>query len=278
MHPATPARSGIGASWGRALALLCALGCSTPRDEAVPSDGVAPGGLVPGGPGGPLPGLGRDAGSGAGGGFGGGSGGGNAGAGGATPQTPPFPPGPPPLPPSFPPRPPPPPPPFPPGPPPSPPPPPPPASDPTPFVGTWQFVSGAEILDCDDMKGTQNEALPDEPFQLVPGTDSPLWQVAGGCTFRLDLSGNTATYRAGPTCTLVEGKLSYAVTSTGGTLVLSGTQLLVMSRYEVVERQPGMTLTCKIRHEGRAQRVAGGGQVRLPGPPQPSFSAPPPSF
>jgi hypothetical protein len=116
-------------------------------------------------------------------------------------------------------------------------------------------VNGAEIWDCEGFKGTENEELPQEPFQLQRGADAPLWQIVDACIFRLDVSGNTATYRAGPTCTFAEGSISYQFTPKGGTLLVNGDQMLVSARFDYVEREPSATLTCKLQHEGRAQRI-----------------------
>jgi hypothetical protein len=129
----------------------------------------------------------------------------------------------------------------------------PPAVNLAPFVGTWEATTGVEIWDC-DVTGPSTEPRTG-PFRLEMGVDAPLWEISEPCTFRLDVSGSTATYRTTPSCTFADGESSYVVTPLGGTILVSGADAVIMASFMTLVREPGLTQSCQLQVEGRARRV-----------------------
>ncbi len=129
----------------------------------------------------------------------------------------------------------------------------PPVADVTAFLGTWEFTSGSETWNC-EVSGPSVESL-SGTFQLEKGVDAPLWEFAEPCTFRLDVSGATATYRTAPPCSFAEGESSYVVTPVGGTILVSGDVAVTMARFKFSTREPGLTETCQVQFDGRARRM-----------------------
>jgi hypothetical protein len=67
------------------------------------------------------------------------------------------------------------------------------------FLGTWQYGSGNEVQRCpgepDDSVDLRGDFI-----EFSEGTDAALVILGRGCIIRFDVSGATATARAGQTC------------------------------------------------------------------------------
>lgn len=86
-------------------------------------------------------------------------------------------------------------------------------SGPASFIGTWH-ASGTQTLDC---SGSKMTSTIDGSVAISAGKDSDLTVERSGCTVKLNVSGDRATYVAGQKCPVsvsgITGTISYDATS-----------------------------------------------------------------
>jgi hypothetical protein len=87
------------------------------------------------------------------------------------------------------------------------------------YIGTWVFTDGELEETCGPNMPTEVTPTRGAIFQVQRGTDTAFVVLQYPCTWKVDIMGNEAWFRAGQTCS--------GVTSTGhpGTAVLLGGRL-----------------------------------------------------
>jgi hypothetical protein len=111
------------------------------------------------------------------------------------------------------------------------------------FLGTWQYTSATETDTC---AGQSSSTTITGMFQFQEGTSPGTIEYigTGGCTFTLDVSGNTATAVAGSMCTQTSGSTTSVSTLTAYTATLSGSTLTINDSSSVTINQNGASEIC----------------------------------
>jgi hypothetical protein len=123
------------------------------------------------------------------------------------------------------------------------------------FIGTWQYTGATETDTCGGQSSTETIT---GTFQFQEGTMPGTIEYigTGGCTFTLDVSGNTATAVAGSMCTQTSGSTTSVSTLTTYTATLNGTTLTINDSSSVMLNENGASEDCTGVRTGTLTQIA----------------------
>jgi hypothetical protein len=93
-------------------------------------------------------------------------------------------------------------------------------------------------------------------FKLQKGVDSPLVEIEGTCTYKLDYSGNTASFRQGSMCMEVSGGASVTLIVNSGTMMVNGTNSTINIGGNVTLVRNGQTFPCSYTATATAMKIS----------------------
>jgi|HubBroStandDraft_1064217.scaffolds.fasta_scaffold147117_2 hypothetical protein len=128
-------------------------------------------------------------------------------------------------------------------------------SDVAAFVGTWQYSGATQTETCGTASTTTALTT---TIQIQQGTASGTIEYIGakGCSFTLNVSGDTATPPSGATCTETMGATTAQVSFTGGTATLSGTMITLNLNANATINSGGLTTDCTVVTTGVLTQVS----------------------
>lgn len=121
------------------------------------------------------------------------------------------------------------------------------------FVGTWQYTSGTVTTNCGSGSTTEQQS---GNTVFSKGITSDLVSVADQCTFKLEVTGNTASTAAGQTCAVVESGVNFTLTVTAYTFTVSGT--VADESFSATLQAAGGTgvINCTLTSTAKMQKVS----------------------
>lgn len=120
-----------------------------------------------------------------------------------------------------------------------------------PFLGAWKYTSGTSVAMCGNQQSTQQLS---QTFNVNKGLDAPLVIIEDTCTWKLDVSGSTASYRAGQSCMVVSQGTSATVIINAGSLTVAGLNATVNGSGTVTVVAQGATIPCTFTLNGTAMK------------------------
>ena len=123
-------------------------------------------------------------------------------------------------------------------------------------LGSWTFVDGTTVITC-PVSGPSSDTLAGGGFDLQRGTDAPLHYLAGGCTWKLEGSGTTATFRPGQICTdTSDSGTRYQFTVVFGRLTFGSPRAVL--DLELSLASSDLPYSCNMKLSGGATKDGGG--------------------
>jgi hypothetical protein len=123
------------------------------------------------------------------------------------------------------------------------------------FTGTWKYVTGQSTVDCG--AAGKDTSMVTGTFKLQKGVDSPLVEIEGTCTYKLDYSGNTATFRQGSMCMEVANGSSVTLIVNSGTMMVNGgTNATINIGGNVTLVKNGQTFPCSYTATATAMKIS----------------------
>ncbi|HEY0714898.1 MAG TPA: hypothetical protein VGF45_19615 [Polyangia bacterium] len=121
------------------------------------------------------------------------------------------------------------------------------------FVGTWKYTSGTGTTNCGGMSET--DQLQDT-VTINRGIDSPLVQVSGTCTLKMDVTGMTASARSGQECSVTENGVNVTIKTTAYTFTVNGIVASTSGSATVQASGPGGVANCTYTETGAMMKIS----------------------
>jgi hypothetical protein len=121
------------------------------------------------------------------------------------------------------------------------------------FTGTWKYTSGTTVRTCGNTPQT-GQLMGN--FTVQKGVDAPLVVIDDPCTFKLDPSGTTATFRAGQMCMAVQGGNAATLIINAGSINVTGTTSTINHSGTMTLIVNGASVACTYTQNGTAMKIA----------------------
>jgi hypothetical protein len=133
----------------------------------------------------------------------------------------------------------------------------PPVDPTTDFTGSWKYTTGTSTAQCTGNNETKQ--LVGTFFKLKRGTDSSLIFLIENptCSLKMDLNGNTASFRSGTSCSYAQGGASFKLElGDGGSIVTTGPNNASVGFAGTITATGGSTIVCTYTINGMATRFS----------------------